>query len=116
MKQSEAILHLRRYMLALQKYRSNTALDIPDLSEESKAEMWPWIFGDKCPLPQLVKVVDRTEKGKSLDPHDYYNFMVILYRFTPEIIAAMNIMNIDNPMPDEQPPTGVLVSGWDEED
>lgn len=98
---------LYAYMTALQKYRSVTAEEIgmsPDLMEE----VWPWVFGDKCQLPTLSKILDGP-----LVPMDYYNQLVILCRFTPEIRAATNInlIGTDIPLIPEEAPTDVL-GGW----
>lgn len=111
MKQKEALEHLRGYMLALQKYRSTTALDISDLTEEMKANGWPWVFGEKCPLSALSKIVGDVDDGEKLDPMNYYNMMFILYRFSPEILIAMDFLGVH--MPDEQPPVSIVAEGWE---
>ena len=133
MKEKDAIRHLREFMLALQRYRSivmetvgpDTALtgtgllgesvEGLSLSAEFAAEMWPWVFGDKCPLPVLVKILDSIDDGGTLVPLDYYNQMFILDRFMPEVKMATNMRLIQahiSPIPDG--PAGVdILSGWD---
>lgn len=112
MKQELAVRQLRAYMLALQKYRSNIALDL-DLPEPFKAEAWPWVFGDKCPLPQLSTVLDRVDNGADLNPFEYHNFMVILYRFSPELLAVIGFNEHELFMPEELPSVLDLANGWD---
>jgi len=118
MKQSEAIRNLRMFMLALQRYRGITAETLGPgsgelhLSEKMAAEMWPWVFGDKCPLPILSKVLDACDAGKELAPYNYYNLMVVLHRFMPEVKVAVSINNQE--FPDEMPPISIM-AGWEDE-
>ena len=133
MKEKDAIRHLREFMLALQRYRSivmemvgpDTALTGTgllgetvkglSLSEETAAELWPWVFGDKCPLPTLVKILDNVDDGGTLSPHDYFNQMFILDRFTPEIKAATNMRLIQAHIPPipEGPADVDILGGWE---
>ena len=112
MKQETAIEHLRVYMISLQKYRSNIELDL-DMPEDFKADAWPWIFGDKCPLPQLSKVLDLVDNGQVLNPLQYHNFMIILYRFYPEILTVMGFYT-QLEMPEELPSVLELANGWED--
>lgn len=115
MKKSTAAQHLRTFMAALQKYRSN-ALDPRSsvgLSEDLLATMYPWVFGEKCPLVQLSRVLDRLDREGVLEVQDYYNFRTILYKFMPEIIACSKIIGQLLP---EDPPSVTVLSGWDQED
>ena len=123
MKQSEAIAHLRVFMLALQRYRSivmeqlGGSKDGLHLSEKMAAEMWPWVFGEKCPLPMLSKILNDVAGGKQLVPLDYYNMMFILDRFTPEIKAVTNSRLIQarvDVIP-EGPPSLTTLNGWEPE-
>ncbi len=112
MNESEALEHLRIFAYTLQKYRGGTAEFAPELSEELKAESWPWVFGDKCPLEQLFAVLDR---GK-VAPSEYYNFMIILERFMPEIKIATALHSSQNPIPEGPPsPLNIALMGWDDE-
>jgi len=134
MKERDAIIHLREFMLGLQRYRSivmetvgaDTALtgtgllgesvDGLGLSTEFAAEMWPWVFGDKCPLPALVKILDSVDGGETLAPLDYYNQMFILDRFIPEVKAVTNIRLEQariSPIP-EGPADISILSGWEQ--
>lgn len=119
MKQSEATQHLREMMWGLQKYRSITTETLSSgtgdicLSEELAARMWPWVFGEKCPLPALAKILDDVDNGKDLAPADYYNMMTILYRFMPEVAIAASLREGCS-LPKGQPGISVLL-GWEEE-
>ena len=133
MKEKDAIRHLREFMLALQRYRSivmetvgpDTALtgaglmgeniEGLSLSKELAAEMWPWVFGDKCPLPVLVKILDNIDDGGTLAPMDYYNQMFILDRFMPEVKVATNMRLIQAhipPIPEGSTDINIL-RGWE---
>jgi len=100
---------LSAYMTALQKYRSVTAEEI-GIPKKLAEEMWPWVFGDKCPLPVLAKILNHTE----LVPMDYYNQLIILCRFMPEIRVATNISlaGTDIPSIPEEAPEDIL-GGWE---
>jgi hypothetical protein len=111
-KESEAVEHLRAFTFGLMKYRSVTKAEIDD--EELLAETWPWVFGNKCPLPALSVLLDFVENGKSLSPTDYYNMMTVLYRFMPEVKLYVDVYLIDQgkePLPEELPSRAL--SGWD---
>lgn len=124
MKKEEAIGHLREFVWALQRYRSivmeTLGLD-PDypseeqlcLTEELAAEMWPWVFGEKCPLPVLAKIVDDAETSGELAPMDYYNMMTILHRFMPEVKVGIRAWRGTWTIP-EGPPEVSILSGWEE--
>lgn len=75
------------------------------------------MFGDKCPLTQLSRVIDRYDSKDILSPHDYYNFMVVLNRFTPEVKVAMSFYSgTDDPNSFmNQPGPELIVNGWDPE-
>jgi len=116
MQESEARSHLQMMMIALQRYRGITKEQLgPDstelhLSDELSAEMWPWIFGDKCPLPTIAKMLN----ADKIVPMDYYNMMFILDRFIPEIKAVVNmnlIQSRQEPIADG-PPGLEILKGW----
>lgn len=113
MKQSEAEQNLRLFMRALQRYR-DTALGGMGVSEELAGQVWPWVFGEKCPLPTLAKVLGNAEASGKLAPMDYYNMMIVLTRFMPEVLAGVNIMRLQLDLPEitEAP----LPAPWDPED
>ena len=123
MKQEEALGHLREMIWALQRHRSivmetlGPSLDhSPDelcLTKELAAKMWPWVFGEKCPLPVLTKIIDDAETGGSLDPMDYYNMMFILDRFIPEVKVGIHAWRGTWTIP-EGPPSVSVLSGWEE--
>jgi hypothetical protein len=132
MKQSEAVQHLREMMWGLQKYRSITMETLGSkppgphsisdpracelhLSEKLAGEMFPWVFGEKCPLPVLSKILDDVDSGGDLAPGDYYNMMVILDRFMPEVrLSVVVARGTDSTLP-QGPPDVSIMMGWDEE-
>ena len=84
MDQTEAMKHLQALMHALQRYRSiikENMTGISGINDEMLATLYPWIFGTKCPLIALQKVLDRG----SVNGSEFYNFMYIVHRFIPEI-------------------------------
>lgn len=99
MNQETALQYLRHMMFALQKYRSNTKEaygHLPEYSDEIMGQMWPWIFGNKCPLNQLSKALDRNY----VTGQEFYNFMFILERFMPEVkLLGEVVRKIEFPMP-----------------
>jgi len=115
MKKSVAVQHLKTFMVTLQKHHSNVQDPIrgPGLSIEFLAEIYPWVFGEKCPLPQLQNVLDRYDSTGELSPQDYYNLMTILDKFMYEIKAAAALLGGN--LPEDGPRVDVLM-GWDEED
>lgn len=116
MEQEKALKHLREMIWALQRYRSIAMETLGPgtgelhLSEKLAAEMWPWVFGEKCPLPVLVKMVD---SGK-VTPADYYNMMFILHRFMPEVKLASTVQRGTHTIPKGPPDTNIL-RGWTDE-
>ena len=118
MRQEEALRHLREMIWALQRYRSVAMETLGretgelHLSEKMAAEVWPWVFGEKCPLPILVKMVDNAETSGTLAPMDYYNMMTILDRFMPEIKVATVGWRGTYTLP-EGPPSLEILRGWD---
>jgi len=58
---------------------------IPDRLLE---DMSPWLYGKKCPLEALTKILDRYNETGDLAPSDYFNMMIILSKFCPEVAVA----------------------------
>lgn len=121
MKQSEAVQHLIEMMWGLQRYRSITMETLGPgtgelhLSQKLAGEMWPWVFGEKCPLPALAKILDNVDSGRGLAPMDYYNMMTILDRFMPEVrLGVVVARGTDSTLPQGPPDVSVMM-GWDEE-
>ncbi len=116
MKQEEALGHLREMIWALQRYRSITTETLGPgtgelyLSKKLAAEMWPWVFGKKCPLPVLMKMVDRGQ----IAPGDYYNMMTILDKFMSEV-KLFALVQRGAPTIPEGPPSLDIFKGWEEE-
>lgn len=120
MTEQEAVQHLREMMWALQRYRSITMETLGPgtgelhLSKKFAGELWPWVFGEKCPLPVLAKMIDDVEAGGSLALMDYYNMMTILDRFMPEVrMAAVVARGTDSTLP-QGPPDVSILRGWEE--
>jgi len=110
--EKQAVRHLELFILGLQKQRSIIGeLGMP---EQLLANMYPWTFGDKCPLPAITKVLDGAEKN-GLAPMDYYNLMTVLTRFMPEVkpVVMVDIMNDGGPdIPDN---LSSVLGGWEKE-
>jgi len=81
------------------------------LSKKFAGELWPWVFGEKCPLPILAKIIDDAESSGELAPMDYYNMMIILDRFMPEVKLAALTWRGTATLP-EGPPSIDILSGW----
>jgi hypothetical protein len=102
MTEQEARNYLNIMMIALQRYRGinfETLLAKKGglgFTKEQLGETWPWVFGEKCPLAALQKILD----GDKVTGIDFYNMMFILDRFMPEIkIAGQVSSGIDCPDP-----------------
>lgn len=85
---AEMLAILERMRFALQRYRSIQRAALEDdghtMSEETLAFFHPWVFGKRCPLLAVQKVLDRgTVTGA-----EFYNFMFMLHRFMPEVMQA----------------------------
>ena len=112
MKLTQAVQHLRTMMWALQKYRSNSTIS----SIPSVQKMWPWVFGESCPLPALHDILSHYDRTDELEVQQYYNMMTILYRFMPEIQAASVLYEAELQeelrLPNEQPGLEIF-GGWE---
>ena len=110
MKQEDAVRDLRMFMAGLQKTRSVLRETLStDLSTLEGA--FPWLFGDKCPLEPLSKVLDAVESGGTLEPQAYYNLMFILFHFMPEIHGGLLLMYPD--FRQEAPSFRIIAEGWE---
>lgn len=86
MKQQVALDHLEKMRQAIQRFRSNylggrdAAAEMPVLIMVNK-----WLWDDRyCPLTSLVEVIDRGH----VNGMEFYNFMIALHRFMPEVQAC----------------------------
>ena len=113
MKQSEAEQNLRIFMLALQRYR-DIGLETLGEDRDLAASLWPWVWGDKCPLPILAKILDGAETSGTLAPMDYYNMTIVLTRFMPEVLVAANLLRLQLDLPEIT--QAELPAPWDPED
>lgn len=106
--QEEKINLLNVFIFGLQKYRSNAKEaymkeegehSILGLTNKQMGDLWPWVFGDKCPLPLLQRIVDRG----SVTGQEFYNAMFILFRFMPEVKTSIeHVYHVTFPEPDTQ--------------
>ena len=82
MDQSEMMEYLERMRLAFQKFRS---IEIEKWNDEvGLAQIFPWIFGNKCPLLVIQKVLDRGYVEKM----EFYNFMYIIHYLAPQVMVV----------------------------
>lgn len=97
MKQSEAVEHLRTMMRVVQRFRgiSKEALVGGGWKEQVVdsllADIQPYIFGNKCVLEALIKILDSVDAGNALAPHDFYNMIYIAGSLEPSIGAACQL-------------------------
>ena len=130
MKKENAVRHLRTFMWMVQRARSNAtdpllgfvvSDDDPGLglqiTESMMADLMPWVFGDRCVLPALDKILGVYDRTGELAPMDYYNQMFILDRF----LGALKAFHLlfDRELPAEQqipdgPPCLEVMLGWQE--
>jgi len=91
MDEKTAIRQLQEFMIALQRYRGIIREQMSDIPDKVLVSLEPWVFGDKCPLEILVKVLDGVDTGHALEPMTYYNMMTILTNFMPGVQACVNM-------------------------
>lgn len=115
MKQETAIRHLRLFMKGIQRFRSITRenMGTGKVVDNILNDLYPWVFGEKCPLLALTKTLDRVNEGNKLTPSDYYNYMTILHKFMPEILLAMALYSEAEDYPKDPPNIQILVEGWE---
>lgn len=111
MKQSTALQHLRIMMKMIQRARS--IIRETWENETGLADLYPWIFGEKCPLLPLEKIITDAERSGILKGCDYMNFMYLLYNFMPEVRLASAIDAMG--LPDEMIRPNEYLMGWEEE-
>ena len=97
MKKEDAAQDLRHMMICIQKFRANIAEMWGGAFDDILAKQWPWVFGDSCPLPALSKILDTYDRDGILAPMDYFNMMVVLHRFMPEVIPVFVMLGADVP-------------------
>ena len=101
MNQTTARKILNAELITFQKTRSIMAEN--GISEEL-ADLFPWDLGPKCPVPALVKILDRDK----ISGMDLYNLTTIAFQFCPNIWAGMEILlNETLPEPDKKWATGL---------
>ena len=100
MKKSEAVQHLQNLRYAIQKLRSILREDgiivkerseLLGLTEEMASHMWPYVWGDRCLLPILERILDDYDEKEQLLPLDFYNQVVIATHLEPMLVTITNI-------------------------
>ena len=126
MKKSDAAEHLNVVVISLQRYRGiGKELLGPGSAELSfgegrMEELWPWIWGEKCPLPSIIRALDRYEDSGYLEAIAYHNFMVLLFMKMPEIVLYCQAsqgwrLSAGNKFPLGVPRIGEVMEGWNDE-
>lgn len=127
MKRSEAAAHLGVIVLAIQRYRGiGKEVFGPGSAELAFKEgdmerLWPWIWGEKCPLPLIVRVLDHYQDSGELAFMDYFNFMFLLFTNMYVVATACITIYARQLPPGMEFPKDVLslsdvMKGWDDED
>jgi hypothetical protein len=101
MNRTQALIHLRAMLFAVQKTRSilSESMGEDATAQAVNADLSPWLFGPRSVLPALIKYLDRVEAGGPISGADFYNFMSIAAR-TPAIIVEAAIGDSPLPEPD----------------
>jgi len=96
MNEKERLEVLEQMRFAFQRFRSviMEQADEDGASVKDLADMFPWIFGPKCPLPAIQKCLDR----ERVTGMELYNFLLVLHRFAPEV--KVGNLDYDFPEPD----------------
>lgn len=97
---------LRILLHSWQRYRAGSAEMIGLGEGRMEKEMWPWVFGDKCPVPAIARILGKYEDTGELDNMEVYNILFIAYHFAPEIVVtseiSCNLVGLDG-LPEELP-------------
>jgi hypothetical protein len=101
MKHSQAEKIIRNALFCTQKNRSIVSENLEGVSERVKRFFEPKTHDERWLLKPLLKITEQIEDGKQIKPMDFYNIMVIIYKFAPElqILAAAHELP-DFPEPD----------------
>jgi hypothetical protein len=107
-------------MFALQKFRSVGMEELisaghrREVVESLLADLEPWIFGNKCPLPVPARVLDAVDGGKQVDPLFFYNMVFIARVLEPSLGFACGIFGLEEePLPEL--PEAHWLKGWEPE-
>lgn len=98
---AQAAEYLRMIAFGVQKLRSIMAEDgfISDdkalkslhISNEQAARVWGWVWGNKCILIPVTKMLDGYESEGRLAPLDFANIMYVAFVLEPLIAAVAGI-------------------------
>lgn len=113
MKKETAAKHLRDMLFMIQKFRSNAYESLPGY-EKLLPKIMPWVFGDNgaVVLNGLVKILDVYDQTNTLAETDFYNMMIILNTFAPQLIAVAPLLDID-PFPDMLEWQYIVMQRWE---
>jgi hypothetical protein len=93
-------LFLERLLFAHQRWRSIVREQNSDLPDQMLGEMFPWVFGPKQAIKAITTILERPD----IPVVDVYNQVVILHKFTPEVLAYLEIIlqnsDIEIPRPE----------------
>ncbi len=119
MKKSTAIQHLRILRTQLQKARGREQDAYQHLQnrDECLAALFPWMFGKKCPLEVMSKVLDRVDSDGTLEPGNYFSFASVFARFLPAVYASAQYRAFVDDVPELLPieDLPLVLAGWDVE-
>ena len=85
--QAEALEVVRVMRFAAQKFRSGVTEDVGDdeVTERVVSDLYPWMFGELCILPTLMKI----EETGQVEPSDWMNLLYIWNR--PEMAQVYTL-------------------------
>lgn len=110
MTKQEARQELEAIQVGLQKTRSVMAeIGLP---EETLAQLYPWIWGDRCPIPLITRLLDG-----DFTTMEWFNIRTIFYHFMDAALAETMLYYhgaTGKPFPTD-PPDLQVVAGWEEE-
>lgn len=111
MKKSKAARNLRALLRGVQRLRSITAengiivneaeADKLQMTTAQAARVWPWVWGEKCIIDPLVKILDRYDDKAELDPLAFFNMVYVATSLEPMLSAVAYMQDPDCPFPEE---------------
>lgn len=105
-----AIADLRAILYSAQHARSVFAENgwtDDDTGVQVMESLSPWLYGDRCIVLPLVKLIERCEQAGKVKAIDYFNMLIIAHR-TPSILVGVQVMH-DRELP--EPDLKFIVAG-----
>lgn len=86
MTQEEMLDVLENMRYAFQRFRSTVkeTQEYTGSSDEVLADLFPWVFTNKCPLLAIQRCLD----NEHVTGMEFYNFLYILHNFCPEVMVG----------------------------